>query len=560
LNAFDRAGLYLRTARHLRARQIAFQVLRRVMPARTAPHPPEPPATRPPAAGARFIEPATGDATFEPLRFRFIGLERDFRSRGVDWACADMPRLWRYNLHYFDWMLDPRRAPESTLRLTHDWLLHNPPGTPDTWDPYVLSLRVVNWVKYALSTPVPLTREAAWLESLWSQSAWLHGNLEHHILANHLFKNLKALLFASAFFDDAQASRWRRTGERLLGEQLIEQTLADGGHFERSPMYHAIFTEDLLDLLALERALPGSLAPESITRLTEKAAACLAFLADMVHPDGEISLFNDSAVGIAAAPARLFAYGTRLLGPGAPAARPVNALVQRADSGYFGWQGTRDAWLIDCGPISVDYQPGHAHCDLLSYELSFDDHRIVVDRGVFDYESGRRRQQARCTSGHNTVMVDGHEQSEIWGVFRVGRRARPLLARLQQTGEEVRFEGAHDGYRHLAGEVLHRRTARYVIHGRLEVTDTLTGGGSHTMDNFIHLAPGLTAERCNCAIGVRNAAGQQIAAIEVRGGPEVSIETDEHYPEFGRAERSVLIRLRSGGRLPLEQHYSIERL
>jgi uncharacterized heparinase superfamily protein len=550
----------LRTARHLRARQIAFQVLRRVMPARTAPHPPAPPATRHPAAGARFIEPATCDAKFEPLRFRFIGLERDFSLRGVDWACADMPRLWRYNLHYFDWMLDPRRAPESNLRLSDDWLVHNPPGTPDAWDPYVLSLRVVNWVKYVLSTPVPLTREAAWLESLWSQSAWLYGNLEYHILANHLFKNIKALLFASAFFDDAQASRWRRTGERLLGEQLIEQTLADGGHFERSPMYHAIFTEDLLDLLALERALPGSLAPESIARLTEKAAACLAFLADMLHPDGEISLFNDSAVGIAPAPSRIFAYGARLLGPDAPAVRPVNTLVQRPDSGYFGWQGTREAWLLDCGPISVDYQPGHGHCDLLSYELSFDERRIVVDRGVFDYESGMRRQQARSTVGHNTVMVDGHEQSEIWGVFRVGRRARPLGARLQQIGEEVRFEGAHDGYRHLAGEVVHRRAARYAIRGMLEVTDTLTGGGSHTMDNFIHLAPGLTAERRGVAIEVRDRAGRWIAAIDVHGGPEVSLEIDEHYREFGRVEPGVLIRLRSSGLLPLEQRYSIKRV
>ena len=116
MKALDRAGLYLRTARHLRPRQIAFQVLRRVIPARTAPSPPALPATRLPAAGAHFIEPAADEATIEPLTFRFVGLERDFSVRGVDWACADMPRLWRYNLHYFDWMLDPRRAPESIVR------------------------------------------------------------------------------------------------------------------------------------------------------------------------------------------------------------------------------------------------------------------------------------------------------------------------------------------------------------------------------------------------------------------------------------------------------------
>ena len=478
----------------------------------------------------------------------------------MDWTCRDMPRLWRYNLHYFDWMLDPRRAPEQIQLLTHDWLAHNPPVTPDAWDPYPLSLRVVNWIKYVLTTPsTPLATNDAWLTSLWSQCAWLQGNLEQHIRANHLFKNLKALVFAGAFFDDANARTWLETGRRLLAEQLGEQILPDGGHFERSPMYHAIITEDLLDLLALGRAVTNLLQPHLQQLLAQKTAACLSFLADMSHPDGEISLFNDSAIGIAATPERLFAYGGRLLNDKVAHARPTSAEVLRLDSGYFGWQGASDSWLVDCGPISVDYQPGHAHCDLLSYELSFDGRRVVVDSGVFDYEPGSRRMRARGTAGHNTVMVDGQEQSEIWGTFRVGRRAQPVETRFSRTPRGVTLEGAHDGYRHLRGDVLHRRVAEYEIRGRLKVTDTLSGSSGHVMENFVHLAPGLTARLHGRRVEIRADAGQSIASIDVEPGPELRLELGEYYPEFGRVEQTTVLRLRSEGVLPLHQQYTIER-
>jgi uncharacterized heparinase superfamily protein len=233
--------------------------------------------------------------------------------------------------------------------------------------------------------------------------------------------------------------------------------------------------------------------------------------------------------------------------------------VKRPDSGYFGWQGVRDTWLIDCGPISVDYQPGHAHCDLLSYELSFEGRRIVVDTGVFGYEIGIRRTRARSTAGHNTVMVDGTEQSEIWGIFRVGRRARPLETRFYRTPQGVALEGTHDGYRHLHGHVLHRRVAQYEIRGRLTVTDSLAGNGIHIMDNFIHLAPGLAARLHDLRIAVSDEAGRLVARIDVEIGPQVFVEAGEHFPEFGRIEKTTVIRLRTDGALPLQQQYSIER-
>ena len=84
-------------------------------------------------------------------------------------------------------------------------------------------------------------------------------------------------------------------------------------------------------------------------------------------------------------------------------------------------------------PIGPDYQPGHAHGDLLSFELSFAGRRVVTDSGVHGYDGDPLRAWCRSTHAHNTVEIDGQSQCEFWSVFRVARRARP---------RDVRFERA----------------------------------------------------------------------------------------------------------------------
>jgi uncharacterized heparinase superfamily protein len=429
----------------------------------------------------------------------------------------------------------------------------------DAWEPYTASLRIANWVKYFMSLSAPQTPSAEGLASLWSQCAWLRDNIEYHLLANHLFKNAKALLFAGAFFEDRAAGEWLRKGARILAEQLEEQFLADGGHFERSPMYHAIMVEDLLDLIALDRAIPRVMPAALLAALTDTAARALEFLQDLTLADGEIALFNDAAYSVAAPTRRLLEYAAHL-----PAIRPISprtegGLIERAVSGYYGWSGARDGWLIDCGPVGPDYQPGHAHCDTLSYELVLDGRRIVVDTGVHDYEPGERRHRSRGTASHNTVMVDGAEQSEIWGVFRVGYRARAIEAQVTNIAGVVTFVGAHDGYRRRPGGVTHRRRAEYRPDRSLCVSDELTGAGRHIMENCVHFAPGLRVSGHGRSLEVRDPSGGLAARLDIAEGPAVHVDAAEQYPEFGRTERIDVVRLRSEGGLPLRQHYAITR-
>jgi hypothetical protein len=147
--------------------------------------------------------------------------------------------------------------------------------------------------------------------------------LAGHLLANHLLKNGKALFFGGVFFTGPEAERWRARGLEILLREADEQILADGGHYERSPMYHCIVLEDYLDVLNLLQAVPGLVPAEAENRLRAAASRALRFLADITAGDGRIPLFNDAAFGIVAEPGVLVDYGSRVVGA------PSGAMVTR---------------------------------------------------------------------------------------------------------------------------------------------------------------------------------------------------------------------------------------
>lgn len=410
-------------------------------------------------------------------------------SSSSDWNSSALEKLWLYNLHYFDDLNseDSDSRSEWHHALMDRWIAENPMGHGNGWEPYPTSLRIVNWIKWGLSGN--LMPETV-VQSLGLQAEWLSRHLEYHLLGNHLFANAKALLFASTYLETPKAARWRKLALRILEREINEQILSDGGHFERSPMYHALAVEDMLDVYNLARAYPERAAtwgPVS-HMVTDRLPAMLTWLSVMTHPDGEISFFNDAAIGIAPSPGELHHYAARLNVVGMPVQTPVHHLEE---SGYIRVQKGPFTFLIDVAPIGPDYLPGHAHADTLSFETSVGNQRVFVNRGTSVYGTGPLRHEQRSTSAHNTVEVDGENSSEVWGGFRVARRAYPKKVSIQLEGDDVHISAVHTGYLRLTGKVLHSRQWK-IGPASFSVYDQIQGNCANARI-FLHLHPNCSA-------------------------------------------------------------------
>jgi hypothetical protein len=179
----------------MRPGQVAWYVLRRGLGVGRGAIRRGPVGVRGVASHTSFIQPETEQDLVEGVAF--LNRFRGFGSGPMDWRAAEMPKLWRYNLHYFDYLHWPRVSDRRKAELIASWIGANPPGTPDGWEPYTVSLRIVNWVKLFIGPEWRERVAQVWLDSLADQAAWLARNLEYHILANHYLKNGKALLVES---------------------------------------------------------------------------------------------------------------------------------------------------------------------------------------------------------------------------------------------------------------------------------------------------------------------------------------------------------------------------
>lgn len=487
---------YLRTVGHLKPVQIYNRVARSLRSTRVLEIPV--PDLRP-RAGKWVTHIQRPSAQIGGNRFRFLNEEHEIQS----WNDPGISKLWLYNLHYFD---------SPTAELMERWIAENESGEGNGWEPYPLSLRITNWIKYDLAGGV---LPVFVLRSLAKQAEALRKRVEYHLLGNHLWANAKALLFAGALFSGPSATSWLNAGQKILNKEVRDQILEDGGHIERSPMYHALVLEDLLDLVNLSRVYPG-LIPE----IQQVAGPMLNWLEQMTHPDGEISFFNDTALGIAPTPALISDYARAL--NISPSCGGLGA------SGYIRLEHDAAVAIFDAAEIGPAYQPGHAHADTLSFELSVRGKRLLINSGISTYENNAQRSLERGTGAHNALRVDGLDQSEMWGAFRVARRAHCFDIR---TDHQRFAEASHTGYHRLSEPVTHRRRVE-LGDKEVTITDKLDGVGEHLVEIFFHAYPGA------------------VTVSEFDPKMQVSGEDSNYHPQFGVSIPNKTVVGRWRGRCP----------
>lgn len=487
-------------------------------------------------------------------------------------AVARKPLLWQFHYGYHDWLLAlvdaGRLSLADAIAAARTWSDDHPlalrGARRSAWHAYVLSLRIEAWVRlHARAREAGIGEEDPDLRHLAAgvehMTRVLLRNLERGTMANHLFKNIKALVLAGCLLDHATGHRALRIGMRLLERELAEQVLDDGMHFERSPMYHTQMTSDVVDLFEL-LAQTGDPVPPLLAR---SARAMTDFLARSLHPDSDVPYFNDATASFFLRPAEVAARGADVCArfglvprPAAPDAdAPAGEIDPLRHSGlFFCTQGDLRV-VFDAGNVGPDYQPGHAHCDTLAYEIVHRGARVCTDTGVYHYRESDERTHARSTAAHSTLRIDGAEQSEIWKSFRVGRRARVLHARDERRDDVRIFRAAHDGYTRLAEGMVHERV--FIIGGDawICVVDVVAGAGVHRLENYVQLAPACRATVARRGVQVEAPSGA--FTIESLEGIVPVLQRSEYYPAFGVKQARSTVVFREDATLPHTTGYLI---
>ncbi|MFM8325806.1 MAG: heparinase II/III family protein [Pirellulaceae bacterium] len=443
--------------------------------------------------------------------------QRETRSLGrpIDWDADEAPLLWRYHLHYHDWLWWlPTRDIEILKQMVSHWIEGHRCSTKAVgWQPYPLSLRLINWSLLLLEQNRESLQGDAefWqqlMQSYGDQWRWLERHVEWHLGANHLLENLAALQLGLFYLKlpDSWQARAKQIEQWLLVE-CQQQVLPDGVHYERSPMYQ-LRVLWLLEVLAprchgvLRRQLE-----ETVERM-RKATGLL------LHSNDQPALFNDSMQGVYSIPDSV----RHRRCPGAWAL---------PDAGYYGFhsQDGESLW-IDAAPIGPDHQPGHGHADLFTFEWSRQSESLLTDTGVFHYLASPQRDWDRSTAAHNTVTVDGENSCEVWSSFRVGKRVKPTVLDFQFSDRHLTLEASHAGY----APTIHRRRWHWTP-GHLVVHDWLEGAMGRKAVSHWHLAPGWVGQQLADRWVFEGPGGR--AELMVEGADQVELMQSPYSPQMG---------------------------
>jgi len=467
---------------------------------------------------------------------------------GVAWnhdTLDDLPRLWRLKLHGFepfDWLVtgfEPDATPASVESVfkawVADWLQENPPGEGrylrGGWAPYAVSRRIQNWSRYAAwrtkADDPPSRRLRA---GLYKNVQFLDAHVEHDVGGNHLVENGTALVMGGTLLDDGEDFLQRGIG--LLSSVTSEQFLADGGHFERSPMYHIQVLMGYLTAVDLcERV--GVEYPDVLRTTVHRG---LDFLDTIAPPDDRIPLLNDAVFGETVSLTACQRYARATAIDSGRRSDGCTSGQQLSASGYY-WLGDGDSRaLVDAGPVGPPHLPGHSHNDFLSTLLWVEGKRVIADTGAYSYERGPRRQYARSVKSHSTVQVDNLEPIELGGRFLLGRRTEPSVE--YRTGPVDALHGWYtspQGYTH----------DRWV-YGTTDwwlVWDAVSNSGSYDVRSRVVFHPDVAIQPVvdGTTVDVTDRHGRRLLEVVPLRIESFTCTTGRYFPRFGMEQsRDVL--------------------
>lgn len=355
-------------------------------------------------------------------RITFLNSTATFNWNGM-WHIEDKSPLWNFNLHYFEFVFallykyqntNEKKYFDKIIYIIEKWIDNNPVGIGEGWASYTIAVRITNWLSFYSYAHKQFSEVFInkFVSSLYEQYVYLSKHLEKDLLGNHYYEDLKALILASLFFND---NEMLKVSLEEFKKECNEQILPDGMHFELSPMYHKIILEDLLRVVI---ALNANGIRDNVLETYIKPMLDVAYTFE--NGLDRIPHFNDGGNNVAKSLNALIntAYTYFSMRPEAKNALP--------ESGYYFFEQGYWKLIVDAGKPGPEYIPGHAHCDAMSFELFKKGKPVIVNCGTYAYQC-KERSFFRSTRAHNTVMVDGIQQSMLWGDFRVAARSKVVV-------------------------------------------------------------------------------------------------------------------------------------
>lgn len=453
-----------------------------------------------------------------------------------------------------------------------------------------LAVRLLNWAVawHLMDGPgSPLFEEdkgrqlrRRWLDSVYLHQRFVAGHLSRYSSANnHLLGELMGLFVASLTWPCwPESQRWQRSSHAEFEAEALRQNSEDGVNREQGIYYH----HEVADMMLWCGLFGRANGWEFSSAYWDRLEAMLGFVHALMDAGNHVPTIGDAddALMVRLDPRKDFDPYLSLLHTGAeifarpqwrrsresdpktlwllgPATRPAedkaravtrwtapsDSVVAFPRGGYWilgsGFGSPQEVHLTaDAGPLGYLSIAAHGHADALSLVLSLGGRPVLIDPGTYAYHTERKwRDYFRGTSAHNTLRVDGLDQSVIGGNFMWLDKANAVCLNCTRSAEGDDWLAEHDGYLRLGDPVLHRRRIQYMPRGGvIRITDVVKCSGRHALEWHWHFTP-----ECRIELGVEGARvevlGWSLTLRQLAAGAEVSLHKGQDDPPLGWISR-----------------------
>jgi hypothetical protein len=460
---------------------------------------------------------------------------------------GDIKYLWEPNRHLTlvtlaqAWRLTGEaRYIEGVRKLLDSWFEQCPYPLGVNWTSSLEhAIRLMNW-SFAWhllgGDSSPLFEGVAgadfrsrWLRSVFQHCHFIDGHFSRYSSANnHLLGEYMGLLVGTVTWPMwSESSAWKSTAVQGFETEALRQNGPDGVNREQAVYYQ----HEVMDMMLLCGLICRANGIEFSSPYWERLEHLMEFLAAVMDCAGHVPMIGDGddALMVSLSQERDWSPYRSLLATGAvlfsrgdfaakagrfddksrwllgdSAAEVFGALplpetekpqVSFSESGYY-LMGTRFGAadeiraLVDCGPLGYLSIAAHGHADALSFVLSAGGRELLIDPGTYAYHTQKKwRNYFRGTFAHNTLRVDGVDQSVIGGNFLWLSKANAYCDLAKLGGGRQVFKGWHDGYLRLNDPLTHQREITFdAASNRFEVIDVLRCAEQHEVELCWHFA------------------------------------------------------------------------